>query len=45
VILHHAEHRSEVLHILERLGVPGLPEVDHGLWDFVSRGLFTPANA
>ncbi len=33
VVLHDAEHRTEVLHILERLGVPNLPEVDHGLWD------------
>jgi uncharacterized damage-inducible protein DinB len=38
VILHNAEHRTEALHILERLGVPDLPEVDHGLWDHVSRG-------
>jgi len=34
VVLHNAEHRTEVLHILERLGVPDLPEVDHGLWDY-----------
>ena len=34
VVLHDAEHRSEALHILERLGVPDLPEVDHGLWDY-----------
>jgi uncharacterized damage-inducible protein DinB len=38
VVLHNAEHRTEVLHILERLGVPDLPEVDHGLWDFKRRG-------
>ena len=38
VILHNAEHRTEALHILGRLGVPGLPEVDHGLWDFKRRG-------
>lgn len=38
VILHNAEHRGEALHILERLGVPDLPEVDHGLWDFKRRG-------
>lgn len=37
VVLHDAEHRTEVLHMLERLGVPNLPEVDHGLWDHVSR--------
>ena len=33
VILHNAEHRSEMLHILQRLGVADLPEIDHGLWD------------
>jgi uncharacterized damage-inducible protein DinB len=38
VVLHDAEHRPEVLHILERLGVPDLPEIDHGLWDFKRRG-------
>ncbi|MGH2617124.1 MAG: DinB family protein [Thermomicrobiales bacterium] len=38
VALHDAEHRSEALHILQRLGVPDLPEVDHGLWDFKRRG-------
>lgn len=38
VVLHNAEHRSEALHILARLGVPDLPEVDHGLWDFERRG-------
>ncbi|MDP9354920.1 MAG: DinB family protein [Chloroflexota bacterium] len=37
VVLHDAEHRPEVLHILERLGVPNLPEVDHGLWDQTAR--------
>lgn len=34
VVLHDAEHRTEALHILERLGVPDVPEVDHGLWDY-----------
>lgn len=38
VILHNAEHRAEAVHILERLGVPDPPEVDHGLWDFKRRG-------
>jgi uncharacterized damage-inducible protein DinB len=38
VLLHDAEHRPEALHILVRLGVPDLPEVDHGLWDFKRRG-------
>ncbi len=37
VVLHNAEHRTEALHILERLGVPDLPEVDHGLWDYERR--------
>lgn len=41
VVLHNAEHRGEALHILERLGVPDLPEIDHGLWDFKRRGLLT----
>jgi uncharacterized damage-inducible protein DinB len=38
VVLHDAEHRSEATHILARLGQPDLPEVDHALWDHVSRG-------
>jgi len=38
VVLHDAEHRTEALHILERLGLPGPIEVDHGLWDFKRRG-------
>ncbi|MDQ3548447.1 MAG: DinB family protein [Chloroflexota bacterium] len=39
VILHNAEHRSEAVHILGRLGVHDPPEVDHGLWDFERRGV------
>jgi uncharacterized damage-inducible protein DinB len=35
VVEHDAEHRTEVLHILERLGVPDLPEVDLGVWDYL----------
>jgi uncharacterized damage-inducible protein DinB len=38
VVLHDAEHRTEALHILERLDVPDLPELDHGLWDLTMRG-------
>ena len=38
VVLHNAEHRTEALHILTRLGVPDPPEVDHALWDHLSRG-------
>ena len=34
VVLHNAEHRTEVIHILQRLGLPEVPEVDHGLWDY-----------
>jgi uncharacterized damage-inducible protein DinB len=41
VVLHDAEHRAEILHILERLEEPDLPEVDHAPWDFVRRGFFT----
>jgi uncharacterized damage-inducible protein DinB len=40
VLLHNEGHRVELLHILQRLNVPDLPEIDHGLWDFVRRGLF-----
>ena len=35
VIQHNAEHRTEALHILQRLGVPDLPEVDLGVWDYL----------
>jgi uncharacterized damage-inducible protein DinB len=40
VILHNEAHRTEVIHIFARLGVPELAEVevDHGLWDFKRRG-------
>lgn len=38
VILHNAEHRTEAVHILGRQGLPEVPEVDHGLWDFKRRG-------
>ena len=33
VILHNQQHRSEVLHILERLGVDDLPEGDPFEWE------------
>ena len=39
VVEHNAEHRTEALHILARLGVPDLPEVDLGVWDYL---LHTP---
>ena len=35
VVEHNAEHRTEVLHILGRLGVPDLPEVDLGAWEYM----------
>jgi uncharacterized damage-inducible protein DinB len=40
VILHNEGHRTEMVHIFARLGVPELAkvEVDHGLWDFKRRG-------
>ena len=40
VILHDEGHRTEIVHMLARLGVPELVgvEVDYGLWDFVRRG-------
>jgi uncharacterized damage-inducible protein DinB len=34
VIEHNVEHRSEILHMLARLGVPDLPEIDYGVWDY-----------
>ncbi len=34
VITHNEGHRFEALHILERLGVSNLPEVDLGMWDY-----------
>ena len=35
VVEHNVEHRGEALHILQRLGVPDLPEVDLGVWDYL----------
>ena len=37
VVLHNEGHRTEALHILARMGVPDLPEVDHGLWDYLQQ--------
>lgn len=34
LIQHNVEHRAEILHMLARLGVPDLPEVDYGVWDY-----------
>lgn len=39
IILHNEGHRTEVLHILRRLGIGDVEDVDYGLWDFVRRGL------
>jgi uncharacterized damage-inducible protein DinB len=33
VSLHDEWHRSEIAHILQRLGVDPVPEADHALWD------------
>lgn len=35
VVLHNEEHRAEARHILARLGMENVPEVDHGLWDYL----------
>ncbi|MDQ3044636.1 MAG: DinB family protein [Chloroflexota bacterium] len=35
VVEHNTEHRGEALHILQRLGVSDLPEVDLGVWDYL----------
>lgn len=37
VVLHDAQHRGEVLHILRRLGVPDLPEGDPLEWEHEGR--------
>jgi uncharacterized damage-inducible protein DinB len=37
VLLHNEGHRTEILHLLARLGVNDPPEVDHALWDHVRR--------
>jgi uncharacterized damage-inducible protein DinB len=37
VLLHNEGHRTEILHLLTRLGVGDPPEVDHALWDHVRR--------
>lgn len=39
VILHNEGHRIEILHMLNRLEVEDVPEIDLALWDFVRRGL------
>lgn len=37
VLLHNEGHRTEILHLLARLGITEPPEVDHALWDHVRR--------
>ncbi|MGH2618880.1 MAG: DinB family protein, partial [Thermomicrobiales bacterium] len=36
VIQHNAQHRGEALHMLERLGVPGLPEGNPLEWELLT---------
>lgn len=42
VTLHNEVHRNDVIHMLSRMGVPDLTEVelDHGLWDFTRRNVW-----
>lgn len=37
LVLHDAQHRSEVLHMLERFGVPDLPEGNPLEWEIITR--------
>jgi uncharacterized damage-inducible protein DinB len=39
VVLHNTQHRSEALHVLERLGVPDLPEGDPQEWAHETQGV------
>jgi uncharacterized damage-inducible protein DinB len=36
VILHNHQHRSDLLHMLQRLGVPGLPDGDPQEWEHLT---------
>jgi uncharacterized damage-inducible protein DinB len=38
-IQHNAQHRGEVLHMLERLGVPNLPEGNPLEWELLTHGI------
>lgn len=43
VAMHNEVHRSEIVHMLTRIGVPEEPpEVDHLLWEHVINGRTTP---
>ena len=33
VLMHNEEHRSEILHLLQRLAIPDVPEIDLALWE------------
>ena len=37
VLIHNAQHRSEILHLLQRLGAPDLPEGDVLSWEAAMR--------
>lgn len=37
LLLHNEEHRAEALHILKRLGVKDLPEIDYLLWELTTQ--------
>lgn len=39
VILHDEGHRTEILHMLNRLELEQVPEIDLALWDFERRGV------
>lgn len=42
VAMHNEVHRSEVVHMLTRIGLHEPPEVDHLLWEHVLHGRTTP---
>ena len=39
VVQHNAEHRAEIVHMLARLGVATVPEVDYGVWDYLQHNM------
>lgn len=40
LVFHNVQHRSDVLHILQRLGVPDLPEADPQEWEHDTQEIF-----
>ena len=40
VLMHNEEHRTEALHILKRLGVPDLPELDPQAWEHLTGKIY-----